>query len=168
MKTASVLTTIGAAGLVLVTATVANAQPAYLPYPAPQPYYAQPQPYYPQPSYYAQPHQHYYAQPTYTAPQYAPQPRQNSPLVQGYARASQWRDQQVIQYGGQYYGVPQPVRDYAIEHNRRNWEAAERERNAVYANIRGTTGISPTDIERHGWTGGRNSEINKAKRFLGL
>lgn len=43
----------------------------------------------------------------------------------------------------------------------RNWKAAERESNGVNRLIRGTTGVSVRDIERHGPLGGENSEARK-------
>ena len=49
-----------------------------------------------------------------------------------------------------------------------NLEGAKREPTVIGKAVRVTTGISLTDIGKHGLLGGHNSEANKVKRFLGL
>lgn len=48
-----------------------------------------------------------------------------------------------------------------------NLDAARRESTAAGAVIRGTTGISIDDINKHGWKGGPNSEVRKLCNLFG-
>lgn len=45
-----------------------------------------------------------------------------------------------------------------------NWKAAKNEKGEIAMAIRGLTGISVTDILKHGLAGGENSELNKLRR----
>ena len=64
-------------------------------------------------------------------------------------------------------GVPAPIAGWAGDRVNANAAAAGRERNAGDAAIRTFTGVSPRDIQEHGWRGGPNSEVNKVLGFFG-